>query len=112
MKPLPPEVSLGQLLDILKGKKPKPVPRRKSHKPLNKHWTLQQPTVRFFSLNDPKAFEREWQEFKDATPRKYTKFLTMVAEMERKREIERKIAEKRARGRARYLKWAAGRDQH
>lgn len=104
MKPLPPEVSLGQLLDILKGRKPKPVPRRVMKKPLNEWWILRQPQVRHFSVHDTAAYQREVSEWVDTFPRKNKRFLAMVAEAERKREIERKIAEKRAKGRHRHLK--------
>lgn len=104
MKPLPPEVSLGQLLDIIHGKKPKPVPRSKRKKPLNEWWVLRQPQVRVFSVKDPKVYAREWEEYKETIPRRYTRFLKMVADLERKREAERKLAEKRAKGRAKYLK--------
>ncbi len=102
MKPLPPEVSLGQLLDIMHGRKPKPVPKLSA--PTNSFWKLERSKVRFFPINDQKAFAREWEEYKDSIPRKYTKFLAMVAESERKQEIARKIAAKRAKGKQLHMK--------
>lgn len=105
MKPLPPEVSLGQLLDIMAGKKPKPVPRPVVHGPLNKWWRLKPVAhVRHFSGLDLEEDLRKWREDQ---PKANTDFLRMFAELERKREQQRKIDARRtlkAKGRERYLK--------
>lgn len=103
MKPLPPEVSLGQLLDIIHGKKPKAVPRVLRKKPLNKWWAIR-PAVRHFSLKDPKAFEREWREFLAATPRDNRKFIERFKEAARLQEQLAPIQAKREKGKLKHLR--------
>lgn len=103
MKPLPPEVSLGQLLDIIAGKKPRPVPRVVNKKPLNEWWVLRG-NVRFFSVQDPQAFEREWRDYRAAMPRRPIEFFAMVKESQKRQAQMQLVDQRKAKHRKKYLR--------
>ena len=67
------------------------------------------PRPRTLKVQPWQDFEREFRAFLDEMPRKPTRFLAMVADIERRRGRQQAIAARKAQGRLRYQRRYAAR---
>lgn len=80
--------------------------------PLNKWWDLNRDklSVRRVEPKHGETFAQAFDRFIDEMPRKPTKFLAMVAEIERLRKQSEAVAKRKELGRKKYLKRMGRRD--